>query len=170
MPLAPNTPIETITADDRTAMTDFTTTIYAAMDGMCTSPYDRPAPHDRTSWTATDQIACLVYQSARDLAQPAQPFHATFERPRLRNEAGRREALARIRGLAMLVRNLIVNYTLMPLSNVVRRIEAVRPARDPGRSPVPEVRRKWRLEHMELGDLRKTVLDRQRRGAMRRSG
>ncbi|KAF9701905.1 hypothetical protein EKO04_000679 [Ascochyta lentis] len=164
LPLVPNTPINIIALDDKAAMVDFCNTIYTAMDCMATSEYDRPTSTDRTTWQPTEHIECLVYQCARDLAQPDRAFHAAFERQKQKNEAGRKDALTRIRGLAMLVLNLVINYTLMPPSNVIRKIEAVRPAKDPNCSPIPEVRRKWQLENMELGDLRKTVLDRQRKG------
>lgn len=164
LPLIPNTPIDIIGADDKAAMVDLCNTIYTAMDCMATSKYDRPTSADRASWTSAEHLECLVYQCARDLAQAGYPFHAAFERHKLKNEAGRKDAFARIRGLAMLVFNLTVNYTLMPPSNVIRRIELAKPAKDPNRSPIPGVRRKWQLEHMDLGDLRKTVLDQQRKG------
>ncbi|KAL1650172.1 hypothetical protein SLS61_006095 [Didymella pomorum] len=74
---------------------------------------------------------------ARDLVVPGRAFHAVFERPKLKNEAGRRDALSRISGLAMLVFNLMVNYTQMPPSNIIRKMEAKRPAKDPNiRTPV----------------------------------
>lgn len=164
MPLAPGTPVDVIPADDRAAMVEFTTTIYIAMDCMATSKYDRPTPADRANWKPNEYIECLVYQCARDLAAPDRAFQAAFERQKLKNEAGRKDALSRIRGLAMLVFNLMVNYTQMPPSNVIRKIEERKPAKDPSLSAIPEVRRKWQLEHMDLEDLRKTVLDRQRKG------
>ncbi|KAF3049982.1 hypothetical protein E8E11_006938 [Didymella keratinophila] len=164
MPLRPGTSAEVIPAEDRAAISEFTTTIYTAMDCMATSKYDRPTSADRATWTTVEHIECLVYQCARDLAAAGRPFHIVFERQKLKNEAGRRDALSRIRGLAMLVCNLMVNYSQMSPSNVIRKIEAKRPAKDPSLSPLPEVRRKWQLENMELGDLRKTMLDRQRKG------
>ncbi|KAJ4341701.1 hypothetical protein N0V87_001716 [Didymella glomerata] len=164
MPLRPGTSAEIIPAEDRTAISEFTTSIYMAMDCMATSKYDRPTSGDRINWTTIEHSECLVYQCTRDLAVAGRSFHIEFERQKLKNEAGRKDALCRIRGLAMLVFNLIVNYTQMSPSNVIRKIEAKRPAKDPSLSPLPEVRRKWQLENMELDDLRKTVLDRQRKG------
>lgn len=111
-----------------------------------------------------EHVECLVYRAARDFAQPEHAFHSVFERPKLKNEPGRKDALARIGGLAMLTYNLIANYTLMLPSGVIRKIEAAKPARQPRLSPLPEVRRRWELEHMDVGDLRKTVLDRYRKG------
>ena len=64
----------------------------------------------------------------------------------------------------MLAYNLIANCTLIPPSKVIHEIEAVKPAGQPRLSPLPEVRRRWQLEHMDVGDLRKTVLDRHRKG------
>ena len=164
MPLRPGTIAEIIPAEDKIAIVDFTTTIYTATDCMATTRYDRPTSADRTNWTTIEHIECLVYQCARDLAAPDSAFHIVFERQKLKNEAGRMDALSRICGLDMLVHNLVVNYTQMPPSNVIRKIEAKRPAKDPSLSPLPEVRRKRQLENIDLGDLRKTVLDRQRKG------
>lgn len=164
MPLRPGTSVEIIPAEGRAAIVEFTITIYTAMDCMATSKYDRPTPADHVNWTTIEYIECLVYQCARDLAAAGRPLHVVFERQKLKNEAGRKDALSRIRGLAMLVCNLIVNYTRKQPSMVIRKIEAKRPAKDPSLSPLPEVRRKWQLENMDLGDLRKTVLDRQRKG------
>lgn len=164
MPLTPGTPVNITGLDDKADLRDFTLAIYTAMDSMAASVYDRPTPSEQRSWTPTKYVECLVYRAARDFAQPEHLFHSAFERPKLKNEPGRKDALSRIRGLAMLAYNLIVNYILMPPSKVIREIEAAKPARQPRLSPLPEVRRRWELEHMDVADLRKTVLDRHRKG------
>ena len=143
-------------------MNDFVTNIYNMMDGMATCRYDRPTLNDRKAWGSQEFMECLVYQCARDLARPSHTFYSSFERKNLKNEAGRREAFHRLRGLVMLVCNLVVNYTLMQPSNVIRRIEAARPARNPEFSPIPETRIKWQLDHMPVDELRKKVLDGER--------
>ncbi|KAG9202159.1 hypothetical protein G6514_004596 [Epicoccum nigrum] len=163
MPLTPGTPVNITSLDDKADLRAFTFAIYTVMDSMATSKYDRPTSADQKSWTRIEHVECLVYRAARDFAQPDHLFHLAFERPELKNEPGHKDALSRIRGLAMLAYNLIVNYTLMPQSNVVRKIEAVKPASQPRLSPLPEVRRRWELEHMDVGDMRKTVLDRHRK-------
>jgi hypothetical protein len=164
MPLTPGTPVNITSLDDKACLTAFTLAIYTAMDSMAASVYDRPTPTEQKSWTPTEYVECLVYRAARDFAQPEYLFQSAFERPKLKNEPGRKDALSRIRGLAMLADNLIVNYILMPPSKVIREIEAVKPARQPKLSPLPEVRRGWELEHMDVGDLRRTVLDLHRKG------
>ncbi|KAF3004971.1 hypothetical protein E8E13_008065 [Curvularia kusanoi] len=166
IPLKPGNPdpVDMNYSEDRAVLTAFTSTIYTAMDSMAASKYDRPSPNDKESWTSHDHIECLVYRSARDLAQLGHLFHSAFERHKLKNEAGRKDALSRIRGLIMLTFNLMVNYTLMPPSNVIRKIEAAMPASQPRYSPLPEVRRRWELQRLDVGDLRKTVLDRHRKG------
>jgi len=76
----------------------------------------------------------------------------------------------RLRGLVMLVCNLVVNYTLMPPSNIIHRIENAKPASNPEFSAIPEARIKWALDHMGVEELRKKVLDDQRGGGRRRGG
>jgi hypothetical protein len=49
-------------------------------------------------------------------------------------------------------------------SNIIKRIEATKPAKDPNLSPIPEVRVKWQLDHMGVDELRKKVLDSERKG------
>lgn len=164
MPLAPGTSINITSLDDKAGLTAFTIAVYTAMDSMATSKYDRPTSADQITWTPTEHLECLVYRAARDFAQPEFLFHSAFERPKLKNEPGRKDALSRIRGLAMLAYNLIASYTLMPPSPAIRKIEAVKPASQPRLSPLPGVRRRWELDHMNMGDLRKTVLDRHRKG------
>ncbi|KAF2241969.1 hypothetical protein BU26DRAFT_162417 [Trematosphaeria pertusa] len=149
---------------DKKAMHSLVTRIYTQMDALSTSPYDRPTPQDRQSWTAAQHTECLLYQAARNLASPAQPFATAFERKNLKNESGRAKAHARLRGLVMLVANLATNYTVMAPSSVIKRIEALRPARDPERSPILEVRVKWRLERLGVEELRRRVLDGERGG------
>lgn len=164
MPLTPGTSVNVTSLDDKSGLKALTFAIYTAMDSMATSKYDRPTPADKLSWAPAEHLECLVYRAARDFAQPEHLFHSAFERPKLKNEAGRKDALSRIRGLVMLAHNLIVNYILMPPSKVIRKIEAARPASQPRLSPLPAVRRRWELDHMDVGDLRKTVLDRHRKG------
>lgn len=60
--------------------------------------------------------------------------------------------------------NLTVNYTLLAPSKIVSRIEALNPCAAPERSPIAEVRTRWRLEKMGVDELRKAVLDGERRG------
>jgi hypothetical protein len=64
----------------------------------------------------------------------------------------------------MLVCNLVVNYTLMQPSGAVRRIEAIKPARNPKYSRTLETRTKWQLAHMGVDELRRKVLDAERKG------
>jgi hypothetical protein len=142
LPLKPGVAIPIMAPKDKEAMTALVENIYTMMDSMCTSPYDRPYLTDRTTWDAGDYMKSLIYQSARDLASPGNTFHSSFLRPALKNEAGRKEAFHRLRGLIMLVCNLVVNYTLMP--------------------PIPDVRIKWQLAHMGVDELRKKVLDGER--------
>ncbi|KAH7094961.1 hypothetical protein FB567DRAFT_586304 [Paraphoma chrysanthemicola] len=166
LPLQPGVPVPSIIAPkDKEAMNDLINTIYTAMDAMHASKFDRP-DSDRTSWSQADSLSCIIYQSARSFAAPAQIFHTSFERKNLKNEAGRREATMRIRGLIMLTCNLVVNYTFMSPSNVVRRIEAVCPALRPDFSPIVETRRKWELANLGLEDLRRAVLDGERKGGV----
>lgn len=121
------------------------------IDAMHISKYDRPTLADRKGWRENQSFECLIYQCARDLATPKSTFHASFERENLR-------------GLFMLTCNLVVNYTLMMLSNVIRRIENARPAQNPEWSPIPETRMKWQLENCAVDELRKKVLDHERGG------
>jgi hypothetical protein len=85
------------------------------------------------------------------------------ERKNVKNEAGRREAFRRLPGLIMLMYNLVVNYTLMQPSGVVRQIGAIKSARTPEYSPILETRTKWQLAHMGVYELRKKVLDAERK-------
>ncbi|KAF2033324.1 hypothetical protein EK21DRAFT_109121 [Setomelanomma holmii] len=163
LPLKPDIAVPIIAPKDKDAMTNLVNTIYKAMDCMATSKYDRPTPSDRATWTVTEYMECLIYQAARNLAQPTRTFHTSFSRKNLRNEAGRREAFHRLRGLIMLVCNIVVNYTLMAPSNVIRRIEAARPAKNPELSPMKDVRMKWTLKNMDVDELRRKVLEGERR-------
>ncbi|KAH7085315.1 hypothetical protein BKA63DRAFT_14917 [Paraphoma chrysanthemicola] len=166
LPLRPGVPVPSIIAPkDKEAMTELINSIYTAMDAMHASKFDRP-DSDRSGWSQADSLSCVIYQSARSFAAPTQIFHTSFERKNLKNEAGRREANTRIRGLIMLACNLVVNYTLMSPSNVVRRIEAICPALRPEFSPIVETRRKWELENLGLEDLRRAVLDGERKGGV----
>ena len=61
MPLTPNERVDIIPADDKVAMTDFTTTVYIAMNCIATSKYDRPTSSDRANWKAVEYTECLVY-------------------------------------------------------------------------------------------------------------
>jgi hypothetical protein len=162
LPLMPGVAIPIIAPKDKEAMTNLVDNIYTMMDSMCTSAYDRLSPTYRTTWDAGDYMNFLIYQSTRDLASPGNTFHSSFLRSALKNEAGRKEAFHRLRGLIMLVCNLVVNYTLMPPSNVIKGIEVAKPAWDPNFSPIPDVRIKWQLAHMGVDELRKKVLDGER--------
>ncbi|KAF1843700.1 uncharacterized protein K460DRAFT_149781 [Cucurbitaria berberidis CBS 394.84] len=160
----PLTPGVTVPPKDKDAMTALTIKIYDMMDCMATSQYDRPTYTDHQAWNSANFIECLIYQSARNLARQGQHFYTSFQRPKLKNEAGRKVAFNQLHGLAMLVFKLIVGYTSKPPSSVIRRIEAACPAKDPSRSPLPEIRVKWQLDQTPVDELRKKVLDSERRG------
>jgi hypothetical protein len=49
MPLTPGTTANIIPADDKSALADFTNTLYTAMDCTATSKYERPTSTDRTN-------------------------------------------------------------------------------------------------------------------------
>jgi hypothetical protein len=132
MPLQPSVPIPTLPAPkDKEAMNELVKKVYESMDAMHTSPYDQPSSSDRKEWGPAQFIECLIYQSSRNLAREGHTIRTPFLRSNLKNEAGRREAFHRLRGLVMLVSNLCINYTLMGPSNIIRRIEATKPVKDP---------------------------------------
>jgi hypothetical protein len=90
-------------------MNDLVTRIYEMMDAMHTSAYDRPSSSDRKDWSPAQYVECLIYQSARNLSRDNHAFAIPFQRANLKNEAGRREAFHRLRGLVMLKSNLCLN-------------------------------------------------------------
>ena len=137
---------------------------YETMDSMAFCVYDRPSPEDAKTWSPSQWLECLVYQSARNLAREGRAFVIPFCRTSLKNYAGRQEACNRLRGLMMLSLNLCDNYTAMAPSNLVKRIEAAKPTKDPNFSPIPEIRIKWQLDHMGVDELRKRVIDSERKG------
>ena len=161
MPLTPGTSVNVTSLDDKSGLKALTFAIYTAMDSMATSKYDRPTPADKLSWAPAEH---LVWGKTKETDDVIEYSASVNQWLKLKNEAGRKDALSRIRGLVMLAHNLIVNYILMPPSKVIRKIEAARPASQPRLSPLPAVRRRWELDHMDVGDLRKTVLDRHRKG------
>lgn len=163
LPLTPGTDPK-LGPGDKDAMTTLVLRIYEDMDSMCTSKYDRPLPEEKKSWTPHSHFECLIYQAVRNLARPGHPFATPFSRPNLRNESGRTKAHHRIRGLVMLSLNLVYNYTCLPSSNVIRQIEKLRPAKDPRKSPIKEIRVKYILDNLDVGELRKKVLDGERQG------
>jgi hypothetical protein len=163
MPLQPSVLVPTLPAPkDKEAMNELVNKVYESMDAMHTSPYDRPSSSDRKEWGPAQFIECLIYQSSRNLAREGHTIHTPFLRSNLKNEAGHREAFHRLRGLVMLVSNLCINYTLMGPSNIIRRVEATKPAKYPSLSPIAEVRVKWHLDHMGVDELRKKVLNSER--------
>ncbi|KAH7378684.1 hypothetical protein BKA66DRAFT_442712 [Pyrenochaeta sp. MPI-SDFR-AT-0127] len=164
LPVQPGVAVPIISPKERDSMNALVTTTYDMMDSMATSKYDRPTHIERTAWKTLDFVECMVYQSARNLAREGQILHTPFQRANIKNEAGRREAFNRLRGLVMLICNLTVNYTLMPPNNIIRRIEEARPARALCLSPLVEVRLKWQLDNTDVGELRRQVLDGERKG------
>lgn len=62
-----------------------------------------------------------------------------------------------IEALIKLSLNLTTTYTLLPPSSYLIEMERIRPATNPERSPIPQIRRRWALDHMDIGDLRKLV-------------
>ncbi|KAF2685674.1 hypothetical protein K458DRAFT_387637 [Lentithecium fluviatile CBS 122367] len=122
-------------------MNELSVKIYNMMDSMSTSSYDRPTASTRSVWTAQEYLECLVYQACRNLACEGQPFASTFDRKNLKKEFGRNKALHRIRSIIMLVINVAVNYTNMTPSIVIRRIEEIRPTKNPEWCPIPELER-----------------------------
>ena len=128
------------------------------MSPMPGTPVDILPADDKVAMTDFTQRSTQLWTARRHPDTPA------FECQKPKNEAGRKDALFRTHGLAMLVYNLITNYTTMPPSTVTRNIGAVKLANAPTKVRlIPEIRRKWQLGHVDLGDLRKTVLDRQRK-------
>jgi hypothetical protein len=164
MPLRPGTAVLTVAPKDKEAMNESVVRIYDLMDNMSYCKYDRPTRDERRIWDVKEWLECLVYQIARNLARDGHTFAVPFQRTNLKNEPGRREAFHRLRGLIMLISNLCVNYTLMAPSNLIKKIEAVRPAKDPNLSPIAQVRVKWQLSNMGIDELRKKVLDCERKG------
>ncbi|KAF2470433.1 uncharacterized protein BDR25DRAFT_355537 [Lindgomyces ingoldianus] len=142
---------------------------YQAMDSMAFCQFDRPS-NVRTidggarPWTWMTYLQCCVYQICRNLACPGQPFSSAFERKCLAVQSGRSLALNRIRGIVMILCNLIYRYTTLPPSNVIRKIEELHPVADQARSPIPEIRRKHVLARMGVEELRKAVLGQQWKG------
>ncbi|KAL1800297.1 hypothetical protein ACET3X_000639 [Alternaria dauci] len=164
MPLRPGTAVPIIAPKDKEAMKESVVKIYDLMDSMSYCRYDQPNRDERESWGVKEWLECLIYKSARNLARDGHTFAVLFQRVNLKNEPGRREAFRRICGLIMLMSNLCVNYTLMAPSNVIKKMEAARPAKDPNPSPIPEVRVKWQLSNVTVDELRKKVLDCERKG------
>ncbi|KAF2791359.1 hypothetical protein K505DRAFT_376841 [Melanomma pulvis-pyrius CBS 109.77] len=163
LPIIPDTSLSHLQPSDKDAMTVLATTIYTLMESLHTTPYDRPTPMEKSLWSPQTFLSCLIYQASRNLATPNQLFGPFFTRSALKNEAGRTKACLRIRGIIMLATNLIFNYTTLGPSNVVHKIEALRPARNPRWSPIKEVSLKFILGGLGVGELRKKVLDGERR-------
>ncbi|KAG9192243.1 hypothetical protein G6011_10977 [Alternaria panax] len=139
MPLRPGIAVPTVAPKGKEAMNESIVKIYDFMDSMSYCRYDQPDRDERKEWHVKEWLECLVYKSAQNLARGGHTSAVSFQRCNLKNEAGRREALHRLRGLIMLISNLCTNYTLMAPSNIIKRIEAVRPASDPNLSLIPEI-------------------------------
>lgn len=82
-----------------------------------------------------------------------------FNLDTLRLATGRRTASQRISGLTRLAGLLVECYVRGDPSDVIRKIEELHPAKNPERSPIPEIRMRYQLEKMGLDELRKMAME-----------
>lgn len=125
----------------RNSMTELIKRIYDRMESIAFCIYDLPSPEDAKTWSPPQWFERLVYQNTRNLARQGRVFTTPF---------------CRI--------NFCANYALMAPSNIVKRIEAAKPAKNPELSLLPEGRVKWQLDHMGVDELQKKVLESERKG------
>lgn len=156
LPLEPNNSHMKLSDDDAEGTS---TKIYSMMTSVWEAKYDSATTEDCWLWRPYEHFENLVYHIAHSLARPDGMFHEAFMAAVAWPIELNHKALNCIVGIAMICSNLIREYVGMDPHTLISDLERAKPTSNSQLSPLPEIRKRWELQQIDVGDLRLKVIE-----------